>query len=443
MNENISIHIENLGPIKGPTTIYLRPFMIFSGVSGVGKSYLAMLVHFVYRILCGDEMQRFLLNNQINYDLLKNNLPDEETVICKIQTSDLADWINKRALSYMRNMLGNPKFDADIHITLPDMPESLTFLYSRNAAMADGKDEIEYIETLKLIENKSALQFPQLSAGNWGVFPFKILIKRFLRNKYNINPDKTFFMPPSRGSLVAVPDELRLRIRQSMGMYQEFLDDLSLLKSLRPNSNTSENADSANKIMSADILHGDINIEDNELLYKIENAERPIPITAAASSIKEISPFALMIKKGVLDSFSVLFEEPESHLHPELQLKVADLLAYSLKEGTHLQITTHSDYILRRINDLIRLHILKNKIGDSTKFESTCAKMGFDASMTIDPDKVNAYYLSPHAEGYSQIQKQDISLGIPFDTFKDVLGKQISRSAELYDQVEFYVGNDC
>lgn len=440
MNKNISIRIENFGPIKGPETVYLRPFMVFSGLSGVGKSYLAMLVHFVYRILSGNETRNFLLANNVNFDLLKISFPDEESVIYKIKASDLNDWINKRALSYIRDMIGNQSFNAQIQINLPDLPEYFTFLYGRNAVMANGKDEMEYVETLKLVENKGALQFPQSSVGSWGEVPFMILLNHFFQKKYELSLNKTFFMPPSRGSLVSVSDELRFVMHQSKDMYQEFLSDLSNLKLLKPKNEFSESMDSANKMLNEEVLHGDIDLKENELIYKIDGSE--IPIAAAASSIKEISPFALMIQKGVLDSFSILFEEPESHLHPELQLKVVDLLAYSLKEGAHLQITTHSDYVLRHINDLIRLHILKRKMNNDMKFESYCSQIGLNPHIVIDPDEVNAYYLYLDSKGDGCIQKQDTSMGIPFDTFKNVLNEQIARSVDLFDQVEFYIESD-
>ena len=60
MDNRISISIENFGPIKGPHTIYLNQLMIFSGPSGVGKSYLAMLTHYVYRLIAHpQELLRF------------------------------------------------------------------------------------------------------------------------------------------------------------------------------------------------------------------------------------------------------------------------------------------------------------------------------------------------------------------------------------------------
>ena len=163
-----------------------------------------------------------------------------------------------------------------------------------------------------------------------------------------------------------------------------------------------------------------------------------IPISATAPSIKELTPFALMIQKGLLGSYSILFEEPESHLHPELQVKVADLLAYSIMEGAHLQITTHSDYFLRRFNDLIRLHVLKESTSD-TEFKKFCSQNGFDPSITIDSKKVGAYYISKDSEGNSILTEQNCLEGIPFDTFSNVVNEQVERSMNLNDIVsQFY-----
>ena len=98
-----------------------------------------------------------------------------------------------------------------------------------------------------------------------------------------------------------------------------------------------------------------------------------------------------MLQKGVVAENSILFEEPESHLHPEMQIKVSALLAYILNEGGRMQVTTHSDYFLRRINDLIRLNLLKNKMGEE-EYVAFCEQHGFNPDITISPTKVGAYY---------------------------------------------------
>lgn len=133
-----------------------------------------------------------------------------------------------------------------------------------------------------------------------------------------------------------------------------------------------------------------------------------------------------------------MFEEPESHLHPELQVKVAELLGYALQEGAHLQITTHSDYLVRSLNDLIRLHILKEKM-EKEQFLHYCAEKKFNPDIDINPEDVAAYYLELDASGVSHITRQDVSMGIPFDSFKKVIDNQMARSADLYDQVGFFL----
>ncbi len=435
MDNNITIQVENLGPLKGPETIVLRPFLIFSGVSGVGKSYIAMLSHFVYRVIAGNELLHYLVSSKIDYDVLKQSMTGDEGLMCKISVSEFGDWIDRRALSYMREMLGNVNFSAKIHIDLPNLPEYFTFSYSRNVMMSQGSDVVEYVETLKFIEADDSIQMPQ-GEGTWSSFPFMFMLNRYLRKKYGIQPGRTFFLPPSRGSLVAVPDDVRVRMQQSMGMYKIFLNDLSALKSMNMSYKQSEAIEKANNILHDEVLHGDINVKDNEMVYQVENTE--IPITAAASSIKEIAPFALMIQKGLLNTYSILFEEPESHLHPELQVKVAELLGYALQEGAHLQITTHSDYLVRSLNDLIRLHILKEKM-EKEQFLHYCAEKKFNPDIDINPEDVAAYYLELDASGVSHITRQDVSMGIPFDSFKKVIDNQMARSADLYDQVGFFL----
>ena len=50
---------------------------------------------------------------------------DEESIICKIPSVDMIQWINQRSLSFMRDMLGNQKFNAEINIVMSGLPEHL------------------------------------------------------------------------------------------------------------------------------------------------------------------------------------------------------------------------------------------------------------------------------------------------------------------------------
>lgn len=47
--KSVKIYIKELGAIRD-SELYVKPFMIFSGESGLGKSYAAFLVHYLYVI---------------------------------------------------------------------------------------------------------------------------------------------------------------------------------------------------------------------------------------------------------------------------------------------------------------------------------------------------------------------------------------------------------
>lgn len=74
MTGNIEIHIEDIGPIRD-SRIELKPFMVFSGESGTGKSYTALLVHYIYRVLCNNDMSGFLQRTMPRTTSIKSNCP--------------------------------------------------------------------------------------------------------------------------------------------------------------------------------------------------------------------------------------------------------------------------------------------------------------------------------------------------------------------------------
>ena len=49
----------------------------------------------------------------------------------------------------------------------------------------------------------------------------------------------------------------------------------------------------------------------------------------------------------------VMIEEPETHLHPRFQRKMAEILLGMAQEGKQVLITSHSDHILQTLGDLV------------------------------------------------------------------------------------------
>lgn len=414
--KTVRFHIKRLGAIKD-STVELAPLMVFSGESGLGKSYVAFLVHYIYVLLTERRLTRFFTEKGYDLkELLKEKKPNE--LILRVSVSELVSWINKDAITYIGYLLGHNNFIGEVEVELPFKKDFLIFIYDEEIVGLDNNEEVFYKIMLE------GFVYRMQTDTETDSTPFVALIRAVLLN--NIFGDyaylrKTYLMPPSRGALI----ELNERPAFSSGMYEEFFDFKMDLN--RPLKATLKIDEVLLQFLS-EVNVGDVQQVEGRLIYYTNNVE--MPVTAAASSIKELAPLTLLLKKFPTNGMSILFEEPEAHLHPERQVKVADLIGCAIHKDCHMQITTHSDYFIKRLNNLIMLYQLKNK--SSELYDKISNKWKIQEACLIDPQKVGAYLLVRCQNGSSRIVKQEIGEeGIPFESFYQVIDNDISMSREL------------
>lgn len=164
-----------------------------------------------------------------------------------------------------------------------------------------------------------------------------------------------------------------------------------------------------------------------------ESGEK-IPVSAAASSVKELMPFLLMLQNGKNRQYnSLLFEEPEAHVHPKKQFLVMDMLVRCCNKGMLIQMTTHSDYLLGRMNQLLLLGKIRNK--SMKAFEKFCSDHQFNKNLYLETEQVGAYYFK-RQDGKVVIENQDLSTGLPFSSFENTVRSQMELSADITDLAE-------
>ncbi len=105
------------------------------------------------------------------------------------------------------------------------------------------------------------------------------------------------------------------------------------------------------------LLKGQVKDLGKKLVYVEE--DKIIPWEYVSASVLEIVSFLLSVKEGSL----VLFEEPETQLHEELQLLMGMVL-YALSSFNRIVITTHSQTILYTIAHLSMLKPTKEELKD-------------------------------------------------------------------------------
>ena len=403
----IKVRIDQLGRIRN-SEILVSPLMVFSGESGLGKSYLALLCHYFFELLINtSRLNHFFVDNNIDFNILAKDFKDVGTAL-EIKKQDLEAWMAKDAILYLRYMLGYDGISGQIEITLPEsIPDTMAFTYKNELTGLVDKEEIYTILSL------GNLRFRIQEKTQFDESPFAFLL-RFVLIDYIFGNyqmlDSTFVLPPSRGPI------LTEQIIPTTGMYLEFLNDMTGLNRIKPRPDTA--SEIVLKLFRT-ILEGEVNKEETTYIYTTNDAS--MPVSAAAASIREIAPLQILAKKQDVSRCAILVEEPEAHLHPLKQRMMADIIGALSHNGAIMQITTHSDYFLRRLNELIMFAKTKKTTDDPDKLRTLSEKVNIVEDMSIDESIIGAYLLRKQADNTSIAVKQDISNGIPFAAFRDAI----------------------
>lgn len=423
--KDFRIHIEKLGPIKD-ADITLAPVMIFTGASNLGKSYTNFLTYYIFNLFSGDRLKDFIrtkitedterlkeFNFSFTISELKAwmeedvrrffvyllNYPD---IPCRIQFNPTECTENEFAVRYTQDVSGIVK----------EVPKGL------DLAMVSINNEDHYIYVLQSKDKIQEICF----------LTSKYLCKKLLGREIS----HAYLLPPGRASLLNESYSTQAQ-SSKIGMYDIFLKDFDLINNRRMKDmqKTIRQATDAKTVKIREIINGEVNNKKEGLVLKI-NEQTELPLSAAASSIRELSPVILWMQTNDLSKDSMCIEEPEAHAHPEMQYSIADLLASCINEGALMQITTHSDYFLARLNQLIRLDKVKRNKPEA--FESFCEKNGWDRNLTLDGSLVGAYYF--HADDAGQtikVERMNSENGIPFATFVKAVQEQIEWNDLLED----------
>ena len=403
----IKVRIDQLGRIRN-SEILVSPLMVFSGESGLGKSYLALLCHYFFELLINtSRLNHFFVDNNIDFNILAKDFKDVGTAL-EIKKQDLEAWMAKDAILYLRYMLGYDGISGQIEITLPEsIPDTMAFTYKNELTGLVDKEEIYTILSL------GNLRFRIQEKTQFDESPFAFLL-RFVMIDYIFGNyqmlDSTFVLPPSRGPI------LTEQIIPTTGIYLEFLNDMTGLNRIKPRPDTA--SEIVLKLFRT-ILEGEVNKEETTYIYTTNDAS--MPVSAAAASIREIAPLQILAKKQDVSKCAILVEEPEAHLHPLKQRMMADIIGALSHNGAIMQITTHSDYFLRRLNELIMFAKAKKTTDDPDKLRTLSEKVNIVEDMSIDESIIGAYLLRKQADNTSIAVKQDISNGIPFAAFRDAI----------------------
>lgn len=401
---NIRIIIDKLGPITDSEIVF-KPFIVFTGESGLGKSYTALLWYNLITSLTPMRLQEFITKK------INGSVKEELTFKFK----DFRMWLNQNTAAFLGYLLGNNNFNCQVNYVFE----------------IDDDKPVE----MKRLHDEDASGFTRYSInGDIDVFPLdledNVLMMSFSLHGYlsklcfGKNYLRPLILPPARAAFMGA------NTTSPIGMYRDFLAQLDDLKT--PSRIISpDNQFFVNYI--AKLSDGEIVLENGSVFLQFESGEK-IPVSAAASSVKELMPFLLMLQNGKIRQYnSLLFEEPEAHVHPKKQFLLMDMLARCCNKGMLIQMATHSDYLLGRMNQLLVLGKIREKSMEA--FEIFCKEHQFNKNLYLHTEQIGGYYFKRENDRVV-IEEQDLSLGLPFNSFENTVKSQMELSADINDLAE-------
>lgn len=401
----MKIIIEKFGPIDKFEYDLDKELIITYGNNNIGKSYAMQIVYLMLKTFIANMFitprayrPMYLYPRHIDVSLHKEKIENmirafiESKDQIKDITSDIVLEVNKLiSVAFMPEFMNSCKNTfGNLEKTLVKGPV-ITIIYGEYHFVIDLKNgkisgKID-IKPVRLKRTDSDFHKSRNSVSHLDIYVlndiekptelvFQEIQKTFRRYVQRITGDfeNVYFLPASRsgiyagmnafGSIVAELSRNRAFFTKKIefpGISEPISDYFIALSNIKTKAN--EDLEEVYKAIEGNILKGKVTFDKNKnaLMYEPDNIDASYEMTEVSSMVSEISPIVAFLKYIISTRFrrspkakSILFiEEPEAHLHPYNQIALIEIFTGLIGKNVKLIMSSHSNYVFNKINNLI------------------------------------------------------------------------------------------
>ena len=168
-----------------------------------------------------------------------------------------------------------------------------------------------------------------------------------------------------------------------------------------------------------DLMGGYYTSSGDEIRFRSRARKRrsfDIPLHLASSSARGLSDLYFYLRHRASSwNHLLIIDEPESHLDTFNQIRLARNLAHFVRSGIKVLVTTHSDYLIKEINNLVMLGHL-----DGRRNKRLPRELGYKADDRLDVDSVRAYVAEGNGLTRCKVDRYGIEIPLFDKTIDDI-----------------------
>lgn len=360
----LHIIIKNFGKVES-ADIALEDLIVFVGNNNSGKTMVMQLIYGVRDIL-----SKFHL---VFPEARTSDLNGQYLIRCDLDWfRKLETWVNKY-LAEQKNQIMESIFNAqipveEIRIAL-EGAETTYFVcgISENQSRETGERKTVFdidIRQYEQGENTKSYAFEYLCPGEGlprdGEYEALQAVWIIILSGNVTGDARQLFLPASRSGL-----QLLYKQYFAGGMAGDFVlpakDFLQFLMLYAEDKQPEESRRILLEFGEEQLLQGKVVQEGDETFYLDRQLDSPVSLHMASSMIHELTPFI----KALSDTRRIDWlycDEVENSLHPLLQREMARWLIRMVNAGMHVIVSSHSDTMASRLNNLFMLtHLHRRK----------------------------------------------------------------------------------
>jgi predicted ATPase len=411
----MKIELKNFGIVKNFKFDTKNDFTIIFGKNNTGKSYAISVVYLIIKnlLLLEESIIFRLVFPDLNSDkyitkfntLLENKKSisikkEIEEIITNVLSEILITNISESfkstfdSIDNLQNKLTKDELIIIIHSDLINFTLKIHEKELFISSLTINRKDIELRRSQRKMSTKEQHNKIIIYTSNNQDFLSETIENFILESTFSISYDvkekinSIYYLPASRsglyqalsafGQIIAELSKSRKFTTKKVELpsISEPLSDYFLeLSTIRLRKKEIQNrvTEIANQI-EENILHGKIEFDKQtkKIMFKPNRTDLKLDLSYTSSMVSEISPIVSYLRYVVnyadeanrLPSFLrrkkfdnakplIIIEEPEAHLHPDIQIALLKEFVELSKEDVKFIVTTHSNYMFNKFNNLV------------------------------------------------------------------------------------------